>query len=232
MNFIYKFKENTGEQQILDRTRQRLHHLKHQIYTFLLSPKDAFYQYNEDRSGKMTFDHFHNLVKCLAVMAGEQMPTFIIVKDLFNYIDTKRDGYIDLHEWMETFKRIEIPATSTHLQKVVLNPHGRAISVFERTKQFDNIVKIIAKNRRFLLQQFNELYHRRVPLNFETAKGVLDNLLGINGVKLDSKFWPLLIGFAEKDGRVDYKYLLDRYKERTSKVNLHPNPIVKNNNYM
>lgn len=33
-NFIFKFKENTGEQQILDRTRQRLHHIKDQIYLF------------------------------------------------------------------------------------------------------------------------------------------------------------------------------------------------------
>lgn len=112
VNFIHKFKENTGEQQILDRTRQRLHKIKDQIYLFLLSPKDAFYQYNEDRSGKMTFDHFNNIMKVLSVMSGEPVPDFIIVKDLFNYIDTKRDGYIDLHEWMETFKRIEVPILS------------------------------------------------------------------------------------------------------------------------
>lgn len=61
--FCKKFKENTGEQQILDRTRQRLHRIKDQIYQFLLSPKDAFHQYNEDRSGKLSFDHFYNMMK-------------------------------------------------------------------------------------------------------------------------------------------------------------------------
>lgn len=41
-------------------------------------------------------------------MTGDELPTFIIIKDLFNYIDTKKDGYIDIHEWMEAFKRIEV----------------------------------------------------------------------------------------------------------------------------
>jgi hypothetical protein len=53
--------------------------------------------------------------------------------------------------------------------------------------------------------------------------------LGTSGIVLDAKFWPLLINFAEKDGRVDFKYMLDRYKERTTMINLHPTPVVKNN---
>lgn len=105
-------------------------------------------------------------------MSGEEMPSFIILKDLFNYIDTKRDGYIDIHEWMETFRRIEVPIKSAHLQHVVLNPNGKVFSEFERTQKFDNIVGIISKNRKFLLQQFNELFRRRVIINFDTTKGV------------------------------------------------------------
>ena len=56
----------------------------------------------------MTFDHFNNVMRNLSVMSGDEMLSFVIVKDLFNYIDTKRDGYIDIHEWMETFRRIEV----------------------------------------------------------------------------------------------------------------------------
>ena len=83
-------------------------------------------------------------------MSTEKEPSFIIVKDLFNYIDTKRDGYIDMHEWMEAFKRIEVPIKSAHLQHIVLNPNGRAFSDFEGSQKFDNIIKIISKNRKFL----------------------------------------------------------------------------------
>ena len=115
------------------------------------------------------------------------------------------------------------------MQHVVLNPNGAAFSVFERTIKFDNIVKIISRNRRFLLHQFTEIALCRLPINFERVKSVLCSLLGTSGIVLDAKFWPLLISFAEKDGRVDFKYMLDRYKERTTIINLHPTPVVKNN---
>ena len=228
-NFIHKFKESDGEKQVLDRTRQRLHKIKDQIYLFQLSPKDAFNQYNEDRSGQLNFDDFHNMIKHLSVMSSDTMPTFIVVKDLFNYIDTKRDGYIDIHEWMETFRRIEVPIKSAHQQHIVLNPNGRAFSEFEGSQKFDNIIKIISKNRKFLQAQFQGLQARGARINFEATKEILQGLLGMNGTRLEPKFWPLLINFAEKDGFVDYRYLLDRYKERTQMINLHPNPILKNN---
>lgn len=152
------------------------------------------------------------------------MPTFIIVKDLFNYIDTRGDGYVDIHEWMQTFKRIEVPIVSDHLMHVVLNPNGEAFSRFENTKKFDDIVRIISKNRKFLLSQFGELKSRKCQIDFNITRKVLGNLLGSSGVRIDTKFWPLLISFADKDGLIDYKYLLDRYKERTQMVDLHPNP--------
>ena len=41
-------------------------------------------------------------------------------------------------------------------------------------------------------------------------------------MKIEDKFWPLLINFAEKDGMIDYRYMLDRYKDRTQIKNLHP----------
>ena len=41
------------------------------------------------------------------------------------------------------------PIKSANLQHIVLNPNGRAFSQFETSKKFDNIVKTIAKNRRF-----------------------------------------------------------------------------------
>ena len=63
---------------------------------------------------------------------------------------------------------------------------------------------------------------RNLPLNFQNVKIVLSALLGSVGLNIEDRFWPLLISFAEKDGTIDYKYLLDRYKDRTQIKNLHP----------
>jgi len=61
-DFAHKFKDTHGDRQVLDRTRLRIHKLKDLIYQFLLSPKDAFHKYNDDRSGKMIFAQFQNLI--------------------------------------------------------------------------------------------------------------------------------------------------------------------------
>jgi len=45
-----------SENKIVQRSTIKLHKIKENIYSFMLTPKDAFYKYNEDNSGRMTFD--------------------------------------------------------------------------------------------------------------------------------------------------------------------------------
>ena len=80
-----------------------------------------------------------------------------------------------MHEWMTTFRRIEIPIDPDvqNLQHIVLNPIGNSMSRFENTKLFDDIVKAIARNRKHLICQFSELDARGVPLDFHNVKTVL-----------------------------------------------------------
>ena len=55
----------------------------------------------------MKFDEFNNLLKNLSIFSKEEMPSFVIIKDLFDYIDMRKDGAIDIHEWMQSFRKIE-----------------------------------------------------------------------------------------------------------------------------
>jgi len=41
-------------------------------------------------------------------MSGEEPFSFVLTKDLFNYFDARKDGLIDVNEWMQVFKRIEV----------------------------------------------------------------------------------------------------------------------------
>jgi len=41
-------------------------------------------------------------------MSNETSPNFVVKKDLFNYFDSKSDGVIDLAEWQQVFKKIEV----------------------------------------------------------------------------------------------------------------------------
>ena len=44
----------------------------------------------------------------LYIISKEEPPSFTIIKDLFDFIDIRKDGIIDLNEWMQTFKMIEV----------------------------------------------------------------------------------------------------------------------------
>ena len=39
-------------------------------------------------------------------MANEKTPTYLVVKDMFDTIDIRKDGIIDLNEWQQSFGRV------------------------------------------------------------------------------------------------------------------------------
>ena len=100
-------------QRIIERSKIRLSQLNDHIHYYMLSPKDAFRLFNEDKSGKMTFDDFHRFMTKVFQMANQRIPSFSIVKDLFQTIDIRQDGFIDMVEWTQTFKQFKPPDAST-----------------------------------------------------------------------------------------------------------------------
>ena len=51
-----------AENTIINRSVRKLMKIKDNIYSYLLTPKSAFLEFNEDNSGKMTFDQFNKFV--------------------------------------------------------------------------------------------------------------------------------------------------------------------------
>jgi hypothetical protein len=39
-----------------------------------------------------------------------------------------------------------------------------------------------------------------------------------SGLKVKEEYWPLLLKFAERDGVIDYKFLLEIYRGRKHKM--------------
>ena len=48
----------------------------------------------------MTFDQFNKFIIQLSHLSAKKIPSFTIIKDLFDFVDVRRDGIIDLNEWM------------------------------------------------------------------------------------------------------------------------------------
>lgn len=75
----------------------------------MLTPKDAFRQIDGTHTGYLSFEKFKDMIEMLYRLATEEIPPFAIIKDLFEFIDKRRDGQIDLTEWMDAFSKFSNP---------------------------------------------------------------------------------------------------------------------------
>lgn len=93
---------------------------------------------------------------------------------------------------------------------------------WETTKQYDQIIKAISRNRKYLTETFAAIEKKEINVSFEKAKEVISQLLRSQGLYVPEEFWPYLLKFAQKGGSLDYKFMLDVYKERINRVDSHP----------
>ncbi|KAL4439089.1 hypothetical protein ABPG74_008864 [Tetrahymena malaccensis] len=240
-NFLEKFKIKESVSRIIDRSKQRLQRMNEDIHYYMISPIDAFRIFNEERNGKLTFNQFTELVKKLCQMSKQELPSFAIIKDLFQIIDTRKDGVIDQQEWVQTFAKFKAPDSSLQGKPLILSQSNtqyeepkllkplylsqqKAINsdtLDSEIKEYDQLITIIGKNRKFLLDQFKAI-NQREPVTYEKALQVIHKMFVSLGKNLDHSCYQKLLKFAERDGIIDYKFLLDVYKERVSKINVQP----------
>lgn len=76
-------------------------------------------------------------------MANEKTPTYSVIKDMFDTIDIRKDGIIDLHEWQQSFGRVADDPNK-------LEAPSSAMGNWENSKDFEKIGILIAKNRKQL----------------------------------------------------------------------------------
>lgn len=85
---------------------------------------------------------------------------------------------------------------------------------WENTKNYDEVITVIGRNRKLLSNKFMNLQQRKVPITFEVAKDVTKEILDFSRVKMENANWPSLLKFAERDGLIEVKKLLSVFKDR------------------
>lgn len=56
----------------------------------------------------MTYETFSDFIVDLSKLARDDIPAFSTIKDLFDFIDMKKDGIIDINEWTQTFNQLPV----------------------------------------------------------------------------------------------------------------------------
>jgi Ca2+-binding EF-hand superfamily protein len=56
----------------------------------------------------MSFTDFRQFLINLSLLSKKKAPSFPVCQDMFDFIDLKKDGIIDLDEWVQSFARYEV----------------------------------------------------------------------------------------------------------------------------
>lgn len=97
-------------------------------------------------------------------LAGEKCPTYPVIKDLFDTIDVRKDGMLDLHEWQQTFGRVEQGNSRISFKTTEL-------SMWENSREFERIGFLMAKNRKVLVGKFAAVLGSTTTKAFTFAQG-------------------------------------------------------------
>jgi len=104
-------------------------------------------QFDLEKDGRITFADFSKLVVKAHELAGEKAPTYPVIKDLFDTIDIRKDGMLDLHEWQQTFGQVGQANSRISIKTT-------ALSLWENTREYGQICSLMAKNRKLLIEKF------------------------------------------------------------------------------
>lgn len=96
------------------------------------------------------------------------------------------------------------------------------VSGWECSKEYERVLKTIGRNRKTFISIFDDLKKTNVPITKVKVQEVIGGILETDGIILTPEKWPYLVKFAEKDGMVDYKFMLEVFKERLYLLSAHP----------
>jgi hypothetical protein len=118
-------------------------------------------------------------------LGSEAQPTYAIIKDLFDTIDIKKDGVIDLNEWEQTFGGITEGSKS-------LTIRATPLSAWENSREAKAIGSLIARNRKLLKTQLDSR-GQGSTMDFQAAKDLMSNLLQQNFPGVDDEKLKVLL---------------------------------------
>lgn len=85
---------------------------------------------------------------------------------------------------------------------------------WECSKEFEDTIMNLAKNRKALYDIFKKEDHNGMGIKTEKAKDIIKNHLDKNNLKIPDDGWFLLLKSVERYGFIDYKNLMNVFKDR------------------
>ena len=223
---FYKYITNTdlnlsiSERNIIGILKQ----VKQYIYKYYNSPRFAFEFNDKDKKGYIDFERFKKLI--YELYYKERIPTlnYPAMKYLYDYIDVRKDGVIDLNEWNKVFA-----ITESNLD-VIKGPGSQYIRDWEGSEEITEIYKLISKNKKVIRDKV-KLYTIRTSSNLLIQDNYLiDILINVLGkIRMSYPQWKMIValGDTERNGIIDFNEFMRAIDSYANIKNSHPKHLIK-----
>ena len=225
--------------------------IKSLIYKYYSNPIICFHNNDKKNTGKIDFDKFKNIIFDMYFKNEEKSPSFTLIKIVFDEIDLRKDGILDLNEWSKAFAnynsildpnedKISIGETffgkkflkkNNFRSKDKIENNRKTLREWETSSDVATIYKLLFKNRKELKQmmkdknyliKFNEVDFVHSSNFINILKDVFPNMT------LSQTQWKMLVNIAQTERIDDLVNLNEFFKLiEFSAKNMNNHPFVQ-----
>ena len=201
---------------------EQLKEIKQLIYKYYSNPRLAFELNDINIKGKIDFDKFKKIIYDLYKREMKSSPPYSVLKYLYDYIDIRKDGLIDLNEWNQIFSRAEGKLDLT--SDIVLPKQMNLLRQWETSNDIIEIFKMISKNRKIIRDKVKifAVDPTSMLIKEDDLIYVLKEILG--RIRLSQTQWKMIvsIGDVDKSKIIDFNTFIN-VVDSSAKVGLkHP----------
>ena len=203
---------------------ENLKQLKQYIYKYYNSPRFAFEMNDRDKKGYLDFEQFKRIMYELYYKERIPVPNYPVMKCVYDYVDVRKDGIIDLNEWNRVFA-----ITESNLD-VIKGPKSEYIRDWEGSEEIDEVYKLISKNKKIIKDKV-KLYTIRTSSDlFIQENHLIDILINVLGrIRISYPQWKMIVGLGDtqRNGVIDFNAFIKAIDSYTKVKNSHPKSSIK-----
>ena len=196
--------------------------LKQLIYKYYSTPKLAFTINDGNKKGLLDFNDYQSMICDLFRRETLQEPNFALIKNSFDFIDQRKNGILELNEWIRTFSQIKSDLDVTEPDQKKL----QQLREWECSNNIENIYNEIYRNRK-VLKDFAKMYmitdgSGRSIIQVNNLIYVLKKILP--RTELSRTQWKIMTRMADKQGTgmVDLDNFLKIMEQSARQMNQQP----------
>ena len=195
--------------------------VKELIYKYYSNPRLAFQFNDANISNTLDFNEYKSLICDLFTREKKELPNFTLLKNSFDYLDLRKDGEIDMNEWLRSFGNI-----SSNLD---INGNKKKINQLKKWEVSNDLQKIyveISRNRKLIKDNVKPFL-----INDGSGSNVIqcDNLISVlqsflPRTNISRTQWKMLVKIGDKDrsGMIDFDLFMNMVEKSARSMNEQP----------